>query len=155
LMMEAVTQLRNLKNQVTEKGHHKVDAFVQWSSDIVSYLQEHEPLIKSLVGITAIEYLREWQMIPEWYQTGLVINITLWVKWWEVAIDKAQLLKNLEKELIDEQGFLQGLRNTLMKPWFRESAPAKVVEAKEAKLDEVKKKIEWIEHELKRLKSGL
>ncbi len=154
LMMDVVTQLRNLKNQVTDKGHHEVDAFVQWASDITSYLQEHEWLIKSLVGIKEITYLREWQEVPDGYQTGLVINVTLGVKWVQV-VEKGQVLKDLQKQLSDEQTFLQNLRNTLMKPWFKDNAPAAVVEAKEKKMDEVKQKIEWLEHEIKRLKAGL
>ena len=59
LIMDIITELRNLRTKVTTKNHEKIDVFVQASSDMISYVQEMKDLIIQLVGVETLECFRE------------------------------------------------------------------------------------------------
>jgi len=69
LMMEIITQMRHLRTKATDKSHEKVDVFVQGSSDILDYLQQSEELLKKLVNVQTVIYVRETQDLPDGYVT--------------------------------------------------------------------------------------
>lgn len=65
LMMEIITQMRHLRTKATDKSHEKVDVFVQGSSDILDYIQQSEDLVKRLVNVQTVSYIRETQELPD------------------------------------------------------------------------------------------
>lgn len=152
LMMEIITQMRHLRTKATDKSHEKVDVFVQGSSDILDYLQQSEELLKKLVNVQTVIYVRETQDLPDGYVTWVVINITVGVKGIQ-TINRQQHIGNLEKQLEKEEQFLQIIRNTLASPSFVAHAPADVLEAKKQKMAEVKSNIDALQSEIKRLRS--
>lgn len=58
----------------------------------------------------------------------------------------------LEKQVKEEEEFLQRLRATLTSAWFTDRAPVKVVEDKKNKMNEVKSKIAKLEFEINKIK---
>lgn len=69
LMMEIITQMRHLRTKATDKSHEKVDVFVQGASDILDYIQQSEDLVKKLVNVQTVSYIRETQELPDGYIT--------------------------------------------------------------------------------------
>jgi len=69
------------------------------------------------------------------------------------VVDKQEKIKESEKELGQEEVFLQSLRQTLSNESFVSKAPKVVLKAKQDKVDEVKSNITQLEMEIKRLKS--
>jgi valyl-tRNA synthetase len=60
---------------------------------------------------------------------------------------------NLEKQLNDEEQFLQRMRSAITSPEFLSKAPSSVIEDRKAKMLEVKQKITQLQYELQKIKS--
>jgi len=69
-----------------------------------------------------------------------------------VVKDRKAQLQDLEKEIVQEEQFLQRLRAQLSSSDFLDKAPAAVVQEKKEKMQEVKNKILLLQHEVQRLK---
>lgn len=68
------------------------------------------------------------------------------------VVDKKTQLVMLEKQLAEEEQFMQSLRNMIANPSFSSSAPSHVMEEKQKKLDEVKQKITKLKLDIAKLK---
>lgn len=69
-----------------------------------------------------------------------------------VEIDWREQLKDLEKQIDEEEKFLQRVRASLSSPGFMERAPKEVVDEKKKKMDEVKSKISHLNYEINKIK---
>lgn len=67
-------------------------------------------------------------------------------------MDKKTQLVTLEKQLVEEENYMQSLRSMIANPSFSSSAPAHVMEEKQKKLDEVKQKITKLKLDIAKLK---
>lgn len=151
ILMDMITEWRNLRSQQKVKPHENADIILQANVSFNNFVKSYENLVKDLVKTEHIEYLREDDEMPAEYQSAMVIDMKIGLKAL-VVIDKKTQLANLEKQLIDEEHYMQGLRNMLTNPSFSSSAPANVVEEKQKKLDEVKQKITMMKLEIAKLK---
>jgi hypothetical protein len=59
------------------KQHESIDIFLQANTDFIELIEDYEDLLKRLLKINSIEYLRPHQSIPNGYIVDTVINITL------------------------------------------------------------------------------
>lgn len=67
-------------------------------------------------------------------------------------INKKDMLIQFEKQLVEEEHFMQSMRTMLGNPSFASSAPVHVIEEKQKKLDEVKQKIMKLKLDIAKLK---
>ncbi|MEI7477126.1 MAG: hypothetical protein WCJ81_00865 [bacterium] len=67
-------------------------------------------------------------------------------------VNKKDLLAQCEKQLIEEENFMQGLRSMLANASFSSNASPVVIEEKQKKLDEVKLKIAKLKLDIAKLK---
>jgi valyl-tRNA synthetase len=95
--------------------------------------------------------VREDDDLPEDYVTQMVVDMKIGLKAHR-EINKRDTLLALEKQLIEEERFMQGLRTMLSNASFAGSAPANVIEEKQKKLDEVKQKIAKIKLDIAKLR---
>ena len=68
------------------------------------------------------------------------------------TVDWRETLATLEKQISQEQQFLQSLRRTFASDEFVRKAPPEVIEAKRKKMEEVKNKIVKLEFEINKIK---
>jgi len=69
-----------------------------------------------------------------------------------VELDWREVLKDLEKQVNEEEQFLQRVRSSLASPGFLERAPKEVVDEKKKKMEEVKSKISHLNYEINKIK---
>jgi len=67
-------------------------------------------------------------------------------------VDWKQKLEVLEKQIEEEEAFLQRMRSTLANDDFAKKAPPEVIEEKKKKMQEVKQKIMQIQLEIQKIK---
>ncbi len=151
ILMDMITERRNLRSQQKVKPHENADILLQANVSFNNFVKSYENLVKDLVKTENIGYLREDDEMPEDYQTAMVIDMKIGLKS-IVVIDKKTQLASLEKQLADEESFMQSLRNMLSNASFSTSAPANVVAEKQQKLDEVKQKIMKLKLDIAKLK---
>ena len=152
LLMDLISEFRNLKQNSWTKPNEKVDVFIQWSKRFLSFSQKYEKLMIKLLKIENIKYLDETETIwDDDYNISVVIDVKIWLKWIKV-LNKQERIELLEKEIKQEKQFMNTIRAVLTKPWFTEQAPQNIVESKKQKMAEVKEKILKLEYELTKLK---
>lgn len=151
IFMDIVWEYRNLRSETDTKPHEKVDIILSTDTVLINFIKKYEKILISLVWTQKINYSNSSKEITDDYSVWYVDDTKLWLRWIKKLSNK-DILKNLEKELEDENQFLQWLRNLVSSPWFIEKAPANVVEDKTNKIKEIKKKIENIEYEIAKLK---
>lgn len=151
LLMEIITQFRSLRLEVTNQPNEEVTLFVQANHDIHEILINHTPLIKKILRASELICVNEHEQLPSDIVVGVVLDIKLWVRGLVVKDRKAQL-QDLEKEIVQEEQFLQRLRAQLSSSDFLDKAPVAVVHEKKEKMQEVKNKILLLQHEVQRLK---
>lgn len=151
LLMEIITQFRALRLEVTKQPNEEVTLFVQANHDIHEILVQHTPLIKKILRASELICVHEHEQLPNDIVVWVVLDIKLWVRGVVVKDWKAQV-QDLEKEIIQEEQFLQRIRAQLSSGDFLDKAPAAVVQEKKEKMQEVKNKILLLQHEVQRLK---
>jgi len=151
LLMDMITQWRAIRQEVVKQAHEEVTLLVQGNRDIHLLLQEHHELVKKILHAWEIIVLTEQDPLPNDFQIGLLLDIKLWVKW-IVSKDRKTVVSDLEKEMIQEEQFLQRIRAQLSSNDFLGKAPPAVIEEKKQKMQEVKTKIVTLQHEIQRLK---
>lgn len=151
ILMDMITEWRNLRAQQKVKPHENADIAIQATVSFNNFVKSYEDLVKDLVKTENIIYLGEEEAMPEDYQTAMVIDMKIGLKSIQV-LDKKTMLAQLEKQLSDEESYMQSLRNMIANPSFTSSAPSHVMEEKQKKLDEVKQKITKLKLEIAKLK---
>lgn len=152
ILMDMITEWRNLRAQQKVKPHEKADTALQANVSFVNFVKSYEDLVKDLVKTDNIIYLKEDEEMPEGYQTAMVIDMKVGLKS-IIVIDKKTQLAQLEKQLTDEESYMQSLRNMIANPSFSSSAPVHVLAEKQQKLDEVKQKITKLKLDIAKLKA--
>jgi len=151
LLMEMISQWRTLKQQVTQKPHEHIDIFVQWNKDIQLLVEDHMALVRDIVRVWDVQYINEHEDTPQDYQIAMIMDIKVWAKWVK-EINRRETLQDLEKQVEDEQQFLQRLRTTLSSWDFARKAPEHVVTEKKEKMQQVLSKIAQLEFEINKIK---
>ncbi len=151
LLMDVISEYRNLRHQSDLKPHEKVKLFLQWNNSFLDFVKSYDSLVKNLLNADEIEYLNESEEVDWEYNVSVVADINVWLKV-KRQIDWTEKMKQLEKELSEEKQFLQNLRNMLATPWFLDNAPQKVVDDKQEKMENVKERITKLEYEINKLK---
>jgi len=151
LLMDMITQWRALRQEVVKQAHEEVTLLVQGNRDIHLLLEEHGNLVKKILNASEVIVLTEQDQLPSDFQISLLLDIKLWVKG-IVTKDRRTTVMELEREVVQEEQFLQRIRGQLSSNDFLWKAPPEVVEEKKQKMQEVKTKIITLQHEIQRLK---
>jgi valyl-tRNA synthetase len=151
LLMDMITQRRALRQEVAKQAHEDVTLLVQGNRDIHLLLEEHSELVKKILHASEIIVLTEQDPLPNDFQISLLLDIKLGVRG-VVTKDRKTVVSELEKEVIQEEQFLQRIRAQLSSNDFLGKAPPAVVDEKKQKMLEVKTKIVTLQHEIQRLK---
>jgi valyl-tRNA synthetase len=114
-------------------------------------IKQYEAMFCRIVNCQELTVYGVNQEIPPSFATKLVFDITIGVQTIEPVNTKAVIAK-LEDQLIIERKFITDLQSLLNSDGFVNSAPELVINAKKAKLEEVKNKVQQIEIEIQRLK---
>jgi valyl-tRNA synthetase len=149
--MEMISEWRTLKQQVSDKPHEQVDLFVQANKDIQLLVEEHFDLVHDILRVGDIQYINENEETSDDYQIAMIMDIKVGAKGIKVR-DWKETLVDLEKQVANEEQFLQRLRMTLASNDFSAKAPEKVVKAKKKKMKEVKTRIAQLELEIQKIK---
>lgn len=151
LLMDMISQRRMLRQKATEKPHEKVVLLVQANKQIQELVQEHSTLIQHIVHGQEILYKDEFADVDDAFHTALIMDIKIGVKGVR-TVDKKQKLEDLEKQIVDEEQFLQRTRMMLTNDDFTKKAPPEVIEEKKQKMQEVKQRITQLQVEIQKLK---
>lgn len=154
ILMDMITGWRNLRAAQQVKPHEKAHIAIQSNVSFNNFVKDYEDLVKDLVGAESVEYHREEQDIPEDYVTQLVVDMKIGLKAHR-EINKKDLLIQYEKQLNEEEHFMQSLRTMLGNPSFASHAAPHIIEEKQKKLDEVKQKIAKLKLDIAKLKMEL
>lgn len=151
LLMDMISQWRHLRQQATEKPHEKVVLLVQANKQIQDLVAEHSSLIQHIIHAQEILYKDEFAEIEDEFHTTLIMDIKVGVKGVK-SVDWKQKLVDLEKQVEEEENFLQRTRAMLTNDDFAKKASTEVVEEKKQKMQEVKQRIIQIQLEIQRIK---
>lgn len=150
LLMEMISQWRILRQQVTDKPHEQVSIFVQANKDIQHLVESHIDLISDILRVKEVDYFNEQDDVGEDRQITMLMDIKLGVKGIK-EIDRRETLADLEKQVAEEEQFLQRMRNMFAGD-FATKAPADVVKQKKEKMEEVKSRIAQMQYEINKIK---
>lgn len=154
ILMDMITGWRNLRSEQKVKPHEKVDIVVQANISFNNFIKEYEQLVKDLAWADQIQYNREDEEITDEYVTQLVVDMKIGLKA-KREINKKEVLAQLEKQLVEEERFMQGLKTMLANPSFATNATGKIVEEKQQKLAEVKMKVTKLKLDIAKLKMDI
>ncbi len=154
ILMDMITGWRNLRSAQQVKPHEKAHIAIQSNVSFNNFVKDYEDLVKDLVWAESVEYHREDQDIPEDYVTQLVVDMKIGLKAHR-EINKKDILAQSEKQLIEEENFMQSLRTMLGNSSFASQASSNIIEEKQKKLNEVKQKIASLKLDIAKLKMEL
>lgn len=153
LLMEMISHWRRLRGEVTNKKHEHVDLFVHANKDIHDLVSSHDLLVRDILHVDEIIYVHSHEEVEWDWNTAMVMDIKLWLRG-KAAIDKRAVMKDLQKQLDQEEQFLQRLRNMFAGD-FMQKAPDHVVAEKKTKMTEIKLKVQHLEAEIRKIKLHL
>lgn len=145
-IMDKIVEIRE-KNCL--KQHESIDIFLQANTDFIELIESYEDLLKRLLKINEIEYLRPHQSIPGWYIVDSVINITLGVKTKKFCSDK-DIVNQLHAQLDEKEHHIQNLRSILSS--FSPSSDKEEKDKKEKEMKKLKKEILELEYKINKIK---
>lgn len=150
MLMEMIAHRRQLKTQVTDKPHEKISIFVQGNKDIQHLVEQHFDLVRDIIKVDQIQYINENQEMGDEWQIAMLMDIKLGAKGVK-SVDRRITLADLEKQVAEEEQFLQRMRGMLTGD-FVARAPEKVVAEKKKKMEEVKSRIAAMQYEINKIK---
>ncbi len=151
LLMNSISELRNLRSKSDTKPHEKAEIIIQANTETTKFFQKYTDLIATIVNASSVLFMLEDEEIPADFDVQVIVNIKVGLKGVKI-IDNKTKLAQLEKQLQDEQMFLQDLRMIISNSSFLSNAPKDLVETKKKKMEEVKQKIDKISLEISKLK---
>ncbi|HOJ99814.1 MAG TPA: valine--tRNA ligase [Termitinemataceae bacterium] len=145
-LQDMVRQIRTLRSECTVPPDKKIRVDLKVAAEYPhrSFIQSHVALMELLAGLEdlSIEDLREGEMRrPEGTVVLVGKGYELWVHI-AAVVDRVQLKEKFEKEIERDRKYLQTLEQKLQNPQFIERAPRELVEAEQAKIPEVRSRIE-------------
>ena len=148
--METISELRNLKTTCWIAPHQFAHTVIKWPTSFEQFAKQYEWLIKSLARLESIQFVSQSEEISSDYQTSILYELTIGMKSLQQIDWRAHLAK-LEEQLKDESRYSDELRMAISAPWFKERAPANVVEQKNQKLEQTLAKIESLKLEISKI----
>lgn len=148
LLFDIMDKIVEIRENNCLKQHESIDIFLQANTDFIELIENYEVLLKKLLRINNIEYIRPHQALPSWYTIDSVINITLWVKTKKVCSEK-EYLNQLKSEMEDKEYHLQNIRNIL---YSYSSSNKEDKLKKEKEMKKLKKEILEIEYKINKIK---
>lgn len=145
-IMDKIVEIRE-KNCL--KQHESIDIFLQANTDFIELIEDYEELLKRLLKINDIEYLRPHQTIPNGYILDTVINITLWVKTKKFCSEK-DIVSWLRSQLEEKEHHIQNLRSILSSSSVSENKEEK--DKKEKEMKKLKKEVLELEYKINKIK---
>lgn len=106
LLMSIVGSLVKMKSKLLLKNHQQVDVCIQWSTDMIDFLNQHRPIL-DIVNIHTFSCIGMDKDIDSSYMQENIIDIVLWVKVHNASLIDRDRLYILLKE---KQEYLQHLR---------------------------------------------
>ena len=64
LLFDIMDKIVEIREQNCLKQHESIDIFLQANTDFIELIEDYETLLKKLLKINTIEYLRPHQIIP-------------------------------------------------------------------------------------------
>ncbi len=151
VLMDIVSEIRNLKNSFDIKNHEKVFAVIQSNTSLSEFLNSYDDLLKNLLNAEEIKYILEKDDISQEYNTSIIADIKVWIKTMKQQSRKEKL-EELERDLKQQEQYLQTLRSVMSAPWFMEKAPQHIIDERTTKMEEVKIRITKLQHEINKIK---
>ena len=130
ILMDMITGWRNLRADQKVRPHEKAHIAVQSNVSFNNFVKDYEHLVKDLVQAESITYHRDDNDIAEDFVTQLVVDMKIGLKAHR-EINKKDTLASFEKQLVEEENFMQGLRTMLTNPSFATNASPKIIEEKQ------------------------
>lgn len=151
IFMDIVDKLKNLKQKLSIKKHEEIDVFVQANQEFVSFLSDNESLLRSLINIWHIDYIRLHENLPVWYEIDNVININIWAK---KVLQQSEVTKDLlweiNEDLNNKKEYLQHLKSLMIS--IVSSAPIEIVNKKKQDIHNLQQEIEELELSVNKLR---
>lgn len=136
LLFDIISKISHLRTINCLKQHENIDIIIQANTDFIELIQIYENLLKKLLKIKNIEFIRPHQQIPNNYQTDSVVNIIIWFKLSDYCSDKSRL-QILIDQVEEKQNYLQNIRSILSSikaiPLNKEEIDKKTKEMKKIK----------------------
>ncbi len=149
LLFDIMDKIVEIREKNCLKQHESIDIFLQANTDFIELIEDYENLLKKLLKINAIEYLRPHQVVPNGYIVDNVINITLWVKIKKFCSEK-DILNELKAQLEEKWHHLQNLRSILSS--FSSSSDKEEKDKKDKEMKKLKKEILELEYKINKIK---
>jgi valyl-tRNA synthetase len=141
LAIEAVTQVRNIRNQKGISPKERIELLVKSADHDKSF----DEVVRKLAGISSIQFVNEKPASS----VGFVIRSTEYFI--PVTIDAAEEKARLVKELEYNRGFLNSVQKKLANEKFVQNAKPELIEMERRKQADAESKIRAIEEQLTKL----
>lgn len=152
LLMDIIQKLNKIRDNNNIKKHKQVDIYVQANPEFLSFLWNNEDIIRSLMKINDIKLIKNNEELPLWYYQDSVININIWLKYWDITQIEPSSNINLQKTLRQKQEQLQYVKSIIMVA--QQSWNIEKVEQNKKELEHLKSEIEEIEFNIRKAKAA-
>ncbi len=151
IFMDIIYKLKNIKHNLWAKKHETIDVFIQSNLEFANFLSEREELLKVLLNVRNIEYVKDNEKIPLGYEMDNVIDINIWVKTVseQVTISR-DVLADMEEELKNKQEYLQHMKSLVASIVW--TASPEVIEKKKEDIKNLQQEIEELDFNISKMK---
>jgi polyhydroxyalkanoate synthesis regulator phasin len=138
LLMNIVSSLKRLKDNLGLKNHEQVDVFVKASVDMVAFIKTYQQLLDTVLHVHVVDYTSNDYFDSTWYLTDTIIDIVVWLKQaaaYRTSLQHVQILLREKKEYL---AHLRALMTMSPSPDKEEKIDALKVEIEKLEVEEDK-----------------
>ena len=147
--MDIIDRLHQLRERINKPKHEEIDVAVSASIDFQQYLKDNEEIIQKLLHTNCIDYLDNEKDLVK-YETDTIIDVTIGVRGIGKPIKEISYVQ-LEHEISKKQELLQSIRK-IASQLSLDSNNNKIMQEKRQEMNDLKKEIEKLEYEVKKIK---
>ncbi len=152
ILIDMISEFRNLRSKNNIKNHELVDAYIYCNSEFGKLLRSYEDFMKTLIKIGNIDiYIWSININDDEYESVYILDNKIWIKVIKKEFDVEAKILQLQKEIEVEKRFLSDIEMLLMAPGFTK-APEDIIQGKKQKAEEIKTKISNLDYEISKLK---
>ncbi|HPC34268.1 MAG TPA: hypothetical protein PLP73_01285, partial [Candidatus Absconditabacterales bacterium] len=151
IFMDIIYKLKNIKHNLGAQKHEIIDVFIQSNLEFANFLSEREELLKVLLNVRNIEYVKDNEKMPLGYEMDNVIDINIGVKTVleQVTISR-DVLADMEEDLKNKQEYLQHMKSLVAS--IVGTASPEVIEKKKEDIKNLQQEIEELDFNISKMK---
>jgi len=151
IFMDIVDKLKKIKQKLWVKKHETIDVFVQANLEFIKFVSDREDLLKVLLNIENIDYIKDHEKMPLGYEIDSVIDINIWAKNVLKQIwSTKSALEDMEEDLKNKQEYLQHMKSLVASIIW--TASSELIEKKKEDIKNLQQEIEELDLNINKMK---